>query len=162
MTRPLQGLRRSRFDLPLPPAPPTTLTPPHPTYDVVLAHIQRASNLVPRQLHHSTCGLPSNPYYLETCIPFLLFFCCFLCFLVWGRVDGCMFSSFTNMNIPGTSLYQRANTTAIEDKSNILTIVTWATLGSSVLVFLVRQCIKFAMGRRVGADDLFILAATVC
>ena len=160
MTRPLQGLRRSRFDLPLPPAPPTTLTPPHPTHDVV--SVQRASNLVSRSLDHSTCVLPSSPDYLETCIPFLLFFCLFLCCLGWGRVDGWIFSSFTTMNIPRASLYQRETTSTIEDKSNIITIVTWATLGSSVLVFLARQCVKFAMGRKVGIDDLFILTATVC
>lgn len=55
----------------------------------------------------------------------------------------------------------RTTTATAEDKTNIITIVTWATLVTSVLVFLARQCIKFAMGRKAGIDDVFILAATV-
>ncbi|KAF9729668.1 hypothetical protein PMIN04_011227 [Paraphaeosphaeria minitans] len=67
------------------------------------------------------------------------------------------------MNIPfRTSLQQRATTTATEDKSKIITIVTWATLVVSVLVFLARQCIKLAIHRsKAGIDDLFMLTATV-
>ncbi|OAF99950.1 uncharacterized protein CC84DRAFT_1129779 [Paraphaeosphaeria sporulosa] len=66
------------------------------------------------------------------------------------------------MNIPRTSLQQRAIKTTTEDKSNIVTIVTWATLVVSVLVFLARQCIKLAIHRRkAGIDDLFMLTATI-
>ncbi|KAF2438092.1 hypothetical protein P171DRAFT_437174 [Karstenula rhodostoma CBS 690.94] len=66
------------------------------------------------------------------------------------------------MNIPRTSLKQRAVTTYTEDKSNIITIVTWATLVVSILVFLARQCIKLAIHRRkTGIDDLFMLTSTV-
>jgi hypothetical protein len=66
------------------------------------------------------------------------------------------------MNIPRTSFQQRGTTTPSGDKSNIITIVAWATLVLSVLVFLARQCIKFAVGRKkADIDDLFILTATV-
>ncbi|KAJ4299040.1 hypothetical protein N0V90_004284 [Kalmusia sp. IMI 367209] len=65
------------------------------------------------------------------------------------------------MIIPSTILHLRAVPETTEDKSNIITIVTWATLVLSVLVFLARQCIKFAKGHKAGIDDFFILAATI-
>ncbi|KAF1976960.1 hypothetical protein BU23DRAFT_16096 [Bimuria novae-zelandiae CBS 107.79] len=124
-----------------------------------------AFSLVSHLWAHSICGLPSCPDYPETHIPFsfsLLSSSFPLSFLGLGWVGGWAFV-FNNMNIPGTLLHQRESTPGIENKSNTIATVTWATLVLSVVVLLARQCIKLALGqRKAGIDDLFILAAAVC
>lgn len=65
------------------------------------------------------------------------------------------------MKIPSTSLSTRAPPITSENKSNAITIATWVTLVTIVLIFISREAVKYGVARKFAADDVLILLATV-
>jgi hypothetical protein len=67
------------------------------------------------------------------------------------------------MFIPSISLLAiRATSITPENKSTAITIATWLLMMIFIIMFFMREAIKFAVLRKFAMDDLFILLAVVC
>jgi hypothetical protein len=82
--------------------------------------------------------------------------------LGWSGRVGIFCSRFT-MFIPSTSLLAiRATQITADNKSTAITITSWLLMFIFIIIFILRETIKFVVLRRFALDDLLILLAVVC
>ncbi|KAF2790511.1 hypothetical protein K505DRAFT_217606, partial [Melanomma pulvis-pyrius CBS 109.77] len=65
------------------------------------------------------------------------------------------------MTIPSTSLAVRATPITPDNKSTAITIATWLLMVIFIIMFLLREAIKFVVLRKFAVDDLLILLAVI-
>ncbi|KAF2635596.1 hypothetical protein P280DRAFT_191612 [Massarina eburnea CBS 473.64] len=65
------------------------------------------------------------------------------------------------MRIPSSALSARATNTPDGSKRDAVTVTTWVTLVLLVVVFLLREVIKYTVKRKLEIDDLLTVIATI-
>jgi len=64
--------------------------------------------------------------------------------------------------IPSISLAARYTLDVLDDKSKAITIATWLLMAVFIVMFLLRETIRYAMLRKFTIDDFLIFLAVVC